>query len=102
MITGPTSVSASSGSPTFMKPAAPFESLDELVVDASLGDDPRGGGADLPGVEAPHRSDAGDGGLEVGVVEDDARALAAELHQEALHVATGDLADALAHTGGAR
>ena len=40
--------------------------------------------------------DAGDRRLEVGVVEHDARALAAELHEDALHVAAGDLGDATA------
>ena len=40
--------------------------------------------------------DVADGGLEVGVVEHDGRALAAELEQQALHVAAGDLADAAA------
>ena len=39
--------------------------------------------------------------LQVGVVEDERRALAAELHELALHAAPADLADALAHDGGA-
>ncbi len=57
-----------------------------------------GRGADLAGVERPHRPDHRDGGLHVGVVEDERGALAAELEQRALHRAPADFGDAQADT----
>ena len=56
-----------------------LEAAHDLVVDGLLGDDPGRRGADLAGVEGPHRGDGADRGLEVGVVEDDGGALATEL-----------------------
>ena len=61
------------------------QALDHLVEDAPVDDGPGGGGADLAGVEGPGRADGGDGRLQVGVVEHHRRALAAELHEQALH-----------------
>ena len=60
---------------------------DEVVVDARRGQHPGGGGAVLPGVEVAGDGDGLGGGLEVGVVEDDDRRLAAEFQVHPLHVA---------------
>src|SRR5829696_152271 len=51
----------------------------EVVVDAGTGEHPGGGGAVLAGVEVAGHRDGLGGRLEVGVVEDDDRRLAAEL-----------------------
>ena len=60
---------------------------DEVVVDAGPGEHAGRGGAVLAGVEVAADGDALDGGLDVGVVEDDDRRLAAELEVDALEVA---------------
>ena len=52
-------------------------------------------------VPAPRRDDHRDGGVEVGVLEDDRRRLAAELEHAALDLRAADLADLLADLGGA-
>ena len=52
-----------------------------------------------PEWKRPRRADAADGGLDVGVVEDEARTLAAELEEEALHRARPRLGDAHADLG---
>ena len=73
----------------------PGQLADELVVDAALGDHPGGRGADLAGVEASTRwrwpptavSRSASSNTTAG-------ALAAQLEQQALHVAAGDLGDA--------
>ena len=66
--------------------------LDERVVDAVLHEQAVGGDADLAGVAELAQDGAGDGLVEVGVVEDEERRVAAELERE-LH----DLAGALRH-----
>ena len=68
----------------------PAELADELVVDAALDDAPgwarcRSGRSGRPTCS----TDVGDDGLEVGVVEHDGRALAAQLEQQALHLLAG-------------
>ena len=57
--------------------------------------------AGLAGVLVALGDAVGDGALEVGVLEDDVRGLAAELEGHALHGLRGQLADALAGAGGA-
>ena len=73
------------------------ERRDEVVVDARSGEHPGGRGAVLTGVEVPRDGDPLDRLLEVGVVEDDDRRLAAELEVhpfDLVRCALGDL-----HTG---
>ena len=65
--------------------AAP-DLLDEPVVDLVLDDRPAAGAADLAGVGEGRGQRVVDRGLEVGVGEDDVRALAAELEGDALDV----------------
>ena len=60
---------------------------------------PGRGGADLTRVEGPHAGQRGDGGGQVGVLEDQAGALAAQLHQQPLHGAGPRLVDAPADRG---
>ncbi len=76
------------------------QAFDHLLVDRALHDRTGRRGADLARMERPHRADHLDGGLDVGVVEHQARALAAELEQQALHRAAADLGDALPDAGG--
>ncbi|MNC17859.1 hypothetical protein D3C75_657500 [compost metagenome] len=59
------------------------ELLHELVVNAFLGIDAAGGGAVLAGVVETEGADAFDGGVDVGVVEDDHRGFAAQFHVHA-------------------
>ena len=66
-------------------------------MDAAMDDRPRRRGADLTGVERPRRTDAGHGRTEVGIVENDAGALAAELEELALHPVACSFTDLLAH-----
>src|SRR5207247_274556 len=61
------------------------EPVDELVAQSAVHDGTRRRRADLSGVERPHRDERGDRLVDIGVVEDDARALPAEFEQEALH-----------------
>ena len=63
--------------------------LDELVVDLLLDEEPAAGAAALALVEEQAEVGALDGGVEVGVGEDDVRALAAQLQADALQVALG-------------
>src|SRR5205085_8603714 len=56
----------------------------ERVVDALLDDDAARGGAALAGGAEGRPEDAVDGQVEVGVVEDDDRVLAAELEMDVL------------------
>jgi hypothetical protein len=65
---------------------------DEVVVDAGRGDDPGGRGAVLTGVEVAGDGDGLGGGLDVGVVEDHDRGLAAQLEVHALEVVRAHLA----------
>ena len=66
---------------------------EEVVVHARAGDDAGGGGAVLSGVEVAGAGDALGGGLDVGVVEDDDRGLAAELEVDARQVLGGRRSD---------
>ena len=59
---------------------------EEVVVDARPGEHPRGSRAVLAGVEVAGARDSLGGRLDVGVVEDDDRRLAAELEVDALEV----------------
>ena len=72
------------------------EQLDDPVVDRALDEDPAPGAAVLAAVvEDRVRRLAGEA-LEVGVGEDDVRALAAELEADLLHVVGGQPHDLLA------
>ena len=62
---------------------------DEVVVDARGGEHAGGGGAVLAGVEVAGDGDALDRRLDVGVVEDDDRRLAAELEVHPLELRRG-------------
>ena len=64
---------------------------DEPLVDAVGGVDAAGGGAVLAGVVVAEGAQALDHGVEVGVVEDDDRGLAAELEMGALDAGGGGL-----------
>ncbi len=61
--------------------------LDELVVNLVLDEQPAAGAAALALVEEQAEVRAFDGGVEVGVGEDDVRALAAQFQADALQVA---------------
>ena len=84
LIIGPTMVFSSSGSPTVMRLRALGEPRREVGVDRLLHQDARAGGAALAVVREDHEDGRVERALEVGVVEDDERALAAELHAELL------------------
>ena len=75
------------------------EPRDEAVVDGRTGDDARGRRAVLARVPVAPEADVLDRTLEVGVVEDDDRRLAAELEVEALDRVRGVAGDALARLG---
>jgi hypothetical protein len=76
------------------------EAADHLVVAGLVHQYPGGRGADLAGVEGPGGADRGDGGAQVGVVQDDAGALAAELQQQPLHGEPAVRGDPAADGGG--
>ncbi|MNZ75782.1 hypothetical protein D3C78_942680 [compost metagenome] len=65
------------------------EFLHELLVDAALGIDAAGGGAVLACVVEAEGADAFDGGIDIGIVENNHRSLAAQLHVHALHALGG-------------
>ncbi|MND35959.1 hypothetical protein D3C80_266100 [compost metagenome] len=65
------------------------EFLHELLVDAALGIDTAGGGAVLACVVEAEGADAFHGGVDVGVVEDDHRGLAAQFHVHAFDAVGG-------------
>ncbi len=91
-ISGPTFEAASVPGPTRSAAIAAREALDERVVDRVLHVDPVRADARLARVAelADHR--AGDRGVQVGVVEDEERRVAAELERDLL-----DLSGALRH-----
>ena len=66
---------------------------DQPRRDAFLHQQPRAGAADLPLVEPDRVDHAFDDAVEVGVVEDDERRLAAELQRQLLAAAGGGFAD---------
>ncbi len=72
------------------------ERRDEVVVDLRPGDDAGRGRAVLAGVPVAGRAQGLGGEVDVGVVEDDDRRLAAELEVQPLDGVGGDLGDALA------
>lgn len=79
-----------------------LELLDELVVDAFLDVDSRSGTAALAVVEEDAKVHPGDGVVDIRVVEDDVRALAAQLQGDLLQVRSrGRLHDLTAHDGAA-
>jgi hypothetical protein len=65
----------------------------QLVVDAALDDDPARGRAALAGRAEGRPDDPFDGEVEVGVVEDDDRVLAAELQMDVLEAVGRRLQD---------
>src|ERR1035437_7046812 len=73
------------GVPHREEPGERGEPFDDLVEDAPVDDRPGRGRADLARVECPGGSDGGDGGLDVGVGEDDRGTFASQLHEEAFH-----------------
>ena len=81
---GPCSVAGSNGSPSLRALTSCCELLDELVVDSLLHEQPAAGAAALALVEVEAEHRARHGGVEVGVGEDDVRALAAELEGDPL------------------
>ena len=89
-------VSIDVGSPTFRfgAYAASRDTSSSYRLRCTIG--PRRRGADLPGVEGPHAGDRADGDIEVGVVEHERGALAAELEQQPLHRLAAGFEDALA------
>ena len=93
------STALSSGEPTrsFSMRARSF--ADEPLGDAFLHQQPRARAADLPLVEPDRVDHAFDHAVEVGVLEDDERALAAELERQLLARARRRLADDASHLG---
>ncbi len=85
-MSAPVSVASSSPWPSRIRVGAPADLLDEPVVDRVLDDRPAARRADLAAVGERRGQRVVDRGLEVGVVEHDVRALAAELHGDPLHV----------------
>ena len=81
---------SSSPGPTRSAPIASASLRGELVGDAALHEEAVGGGARLATVAHLRDHRAGDGGVEVGVVEHEERRVAAELHR-AVHDAVGRL-----------
>ena len=90
---GPISVAGSFGSPSGQRLGGGDEPGHELVVDAALHEQPRAGQADLPGVAEDRLDRPGDGVVEVGVVEDQVGALAAQLEADRGEVGRRGLAD---------
>ena len=75
------------------------DAFDDLVVDALVNHEPRSGAAALALVEEDGAGGSGDGFVEIGVREDDCRALAAELESDFLEVSGGGLDDEAADLG---
>ena len=75
---------AGRGAPRTIAAGGTRERVGELVGDGAGDEDPPRGAADLPGVRERRRGDRGGRALQVGVVEDDHRAVAAELEQQVL------------------
>ena len=85
-ISGPTFVSGSSPLPTLSFEAASTSRETNVVVDPVLHEDPVRRDARLAAVPELADQRAGDGRVEVGVVEDDERGVAAELERDLLHL----------------
>jgi hypothetical protein len=90
----------SAAEPDAVGPASKL--VDEPVVDAVLDDEPATRRADLAGVQERRRKRVVNDRLEVGVGEDDVRALAAEFEGDPLHVDRGRRHDRLAAGEAAR
>ena len=90
LLTGPKRASSSSGRPDRCRaPRVVGERGHEVVVDAGGDQDAGGGRAVLAGVEVAGDRDALDRGLDVGVVEDHDRRLAAQLEVHPLDLRGG-------------
>jgi ParB family chromosome partitioning protein len=76
--------------------------FDDLVVYRTVHEQSRRRAAGLAGVPEQPACGARDGGVQVGVAEDDVRALAAELERDALDLLGGPAADVLPDGGRAR
>ena len=94
-ISGPVSASGSKGPPSRIRRARRTTSSTKRVVQRVLDDQPGAGRADLAGVQEDGREREVDGGLEVGVGEDDVGVLAAEFQRDLLHGRGGRGHDAL-------
>ena len=99
-ISGPRSGSPAPG-PIVTASSAATTTRHGLVVDRALDQQPRAGGAALAGVLDQRADDRGDGGVEVGVGEDDVGRLAAELQLDRREPARARLGDQRAGRGGA-
>ena len=95
----PTSVDLSSGSPTRSLAMRARSFAVKCVRDAFGRQQPRARAADLPLVEPDRVDDALDRAVEIGVLEDDERRLAAELERQLLAGSRGRLADGAADLG---
>ena len=84
-ISGPCSTPSSKPWPTRRALTAAEKLLDERVVDPVLHEDPVGADARLTHVAELRRDRSLDRDVEVGVVEDDQRRVAAELERDLLH-----------------
>ena len=93
-----------SGSRPVAEPACSWprsaSALDELVVDRLLDEQPRAGASSIaPWLKKMPEVRALEGGVQVGVGEDDVRRLAAQLERDALEVAGGRLRRSPADVG---
>ena len=81
-----------------------YQLLDKYVVDAVLHQQAGAGGADLPAVARENVRGVGGGFVQVGVLEDDVRRLAAQFERQRDHPVGGDVPDLLAraHASGER
>ncbi len=77
------------------------EFFGERFGDRFFGDDALGGHADLTGVHEGAEIGGGDGGVHIGIVEDDHRGFAAQFEQDALEVLPCLLGDDAAYFRGA-
>jgi hypothetical protein len=82
-VSGPVWASSSKGRRAGCR-GARDDLVDELVGDALLDDQPRPGGAHLAGVQEDRGQGVVEGGLAIGVGEDDVGVLAAEFERGAL------------------
>ena len=89
LMTGPTSTPSSQPGPRRSCSAALTRRRLQVLVDPVLRDHARGGGAALAGGAERRPDDPLDREVEVGVVEDDDRVLAAELEVDVLEVVSG-------------
>ena len=78
------------------------ELVDELLIDLLLHQEARRRDADLAGIAELARRQHLHGRVDIGVLEDDARRMAAELHGGALHVQARERRELLADRGRAR